>query len=96
MSMQKKLEAARLEGYKAGFEAGLKDSASQKEIQTSFLNGIKVGADAANEAWSSAVQNAPGVGPKTMKKIYDQAEKEHKERKVEREMLAKSSVAKGA
>ncbi|GAK43487.1 hypothetical protein TCA2_5985 [Paenibacillus sp. TCA20] len=96
MSMQKKLEAARREGYEAGFEAGLKASASQKEIQKSFLDGIKVGADAANEAWSSAVRNAPGVGPKTIKKIYDQADKEHQERKVERELLAKSSEAKGA
>ncbi|QHW35801.1 hypothetical protein GZH47_33450 (plasmid) [Paenibacillus rhizovicinus] len=84
MGMQKKLEAARHEGYLAGLKSG----AAQKELQKSFLDGIKVGADAANEVWSSAIQNTHGVGTKTIQKIYAQAEQEHQQRKVERKMLA--------
>ncbi|SFJ64331.1 hypothetical protein SAMN02799624_05334 [Paenibacillus sp. UNC496MF] len=92
MSMQKKLEAARREGFEAGLKAGV----AQKDIQAAFLDGIKVGADAANGVWISAIQNTRGVGEKTIQKIHAQAEKEHQERKIEREMLAKSNVAKGA
>lgn len=88
MSMQKKLEAARREGYLAGLKAG----AAQEEIQGSFLDGIKVGADAANQAWISAINNTPGVGPKTIQKINAQADKEHQQRKAERMALAGFSI----
>lgn len=83
MSMQKKLEAARREGYLAGLKVGV----AQEEIQKSFLEGIKVGADAANQVWSSAIQNTHGVGAKTIQKIHAQAEIEHQQRKIERKML---------
>lgn len=89
MSMQKKLEAAR----RQGFEAGLKAGAAQEDIQKAFLDGIKVGADAANQVWSSVINNPHGVGAKTIQKIYAQAEKEHQERKVERIMLATAKEA---
>jgi|GEM_PF-5568571 len=92
MSMQKKLEKARREGYLAG----LKASAAAEEIRNSFLEGIKVGADAANQVWESAIKNTPGVGPKTVDKIHNQAKKEHSERKAERESLAAETFVKGA
>lgn len=92
MGMQKKLEAARREGYLAGLKAG----AVKEDIQAAFLDGIRVGADAANQAWVSAIQNTSGVGPKTIQKIHAQAEKEYLERKVERQMLSEASKEKTA
>lgn len=89
MSMQKKLEKARREGYLAGLKAG----AAAEEIRDSFLEGIKVGADAANQVWESAIKNTPGVGPKTVDKINQQAAKEHMQRKAERHKLGSVPAA---
>jgi hypothetical protein len=83
--MQKKLEAARQEGYEAAFKA------AQEQVNKAFLEGVKIGADAANEVWTSAIQHTKGVGARTIQKIHAQAEKEHQQRKVERQMLAGAS-----
>lgn len=72
MGMEKKLEAARKKGFDEGMIDGMQ--MAQRQVESAYMDGVKVGADAMNLIWIEAVENTKGIGPTIMKRIVEAAD----------------------